>query len=477
MEEKKLGLFPMIAAILAGMIGSGVYDIAYQMGSVSSPGGAIVAWIVCFVGMLFFVLSLQNLLDKEPEGDGMYIYARKLFGPLGEFMSAWGYWISGWVGNIAFATMMMIALGTFIPALGDTGTSWPAIIIASVFMWLIFLLVNHGVENAMIVNSVLSVIKVCPLVIFIFMTIGSFNMGVFTTDFWTNFAGNAAAAGTGFDLASVSSQATNVMLTLIWLFMGVESAALMANRAKSKAIASKATIIGLSIGTFLLFVVAMIPYGLMSADELVALGEPSVGKLFELYMGPIGAQIVEACIIVSIAGCWLSYTMMPTESTQILADDKLLPAIWGKKNKHGTATFSLFITTLLAQILLISMHFTDNAYNLGFSLSGSSILVTWVMITAYNMVRAIKHPEEPGRVRNIILGAIGTIYMLYAMFISGLVYIMMLAVPFVVGFIFYYQARKQDGVEKVFNTKEIIAVVVLVAFAIVSLVMLATGIV
>ncbi len=28
-SEKKLGLLPMVAAILAGMIGSGVYDIAY----------------------------------------------------------------------------------------------------------------------------------------------------------------------------------------------------------------------------------------------------------------------------------------------------------------------------------------------------------------------------------------------------------------------------------------------------------------
>ena len=65
-SEKKLGLLPMVAAILAGMIGSGVYDIAYQLGTVTSPGGAIVAWAVCFVGMLLFVLSLQNLLQKEP---------------------------------------------------------------------------------------------------------------------------------------------------------------------------------------------------------------------------------------------------------------------------------------------------------------------------------------------------------------------------------------------------------------------------
>ncbi len=74
-------------------------------------------------------------------------------------------------------------------------------------------------------------------------------------------------------------QVTDSMLSIIWLFMGVESAALMSKRAKSKAVASKASIIGLFVGTALLFICAMIPYGLMSAEEFVALGEPSIGKI------------------------------------------------------------------------------------------------------------------------------------------------------------------------------------------------------
>ena len=217
-SEKKLGLLPMVAAILAGMIGSGVYDIAYQLGTVTSPGGAIVAWAVCFVGMLLFVLSLQNLLQKEPGGDGMFCYAQKLFGPLGEFMSAWGYWISGWVGNIAFATMMMIALGTFFPVLGDTGTSWGSIAIASAFMWLMFLLISKGVENAMILNAAVTVVKVIPLVVFIGVTVFFFNFDIFATDFWSNFAGNVDL-GQGFDLGSVFGQVTDSMLSIIWLFM------------------------------------------------------------------------------------------------------------------------------------------------------------------------------------------------------------------------------------------------------------------
>lgn len=279
-------------------------------------------------------------------------------------------------------------------------------------------------------------------------------------------------------LARCSVKSQTLCSLLSGCSWGVESAALMSKRAKSKAVASKASIIGLFIGTALLFICAMIPYGLMSAEEFVALGEPSIGKILELYVGPIAAQLVEACIIIiSIAGAWLAYTIMPTESTQILADDHLLPARWGKTNQNGTAMFSLFVTTLLAQLLLITMHFTEDAYNFGFSLSSSAILVTWVMITAYNTVRSIKHPEEQGRVRNIIIGAVGTLYMLYAMFVSGIEYIMLLSIPFLIGVIFLYQARKEAGLEKVFNTKEIIAIVVLAVFAAVSLTMFVMGMV
>ena len=59
-ERKKLGFFPMFASILAGMIGSGVYDLSYQLGLVASPGAVIIAWAVCFIGMLTFTLSLMN---------------------------------------------------------------------------------------------------------------------------------------------------------------------------------------------------------------------------------------------------------------------------------------------------------------------------------------------------------------------------------------------------------------------------------
>lgn len=472
-ERKKLGFFPMFASILAGMIGSGIYDISYQLGTVASPGAAIVAWAICFIGMLTFVLSLMNLLNKEPEGDGLYVYANKACGPLGEFMSGWGYWMSGWIGNIAFATMMMIALATFFPVLGDTGTSWPSIIIASVVMWGMFFFINRGVEDAMIINAILTVLKIVPLVLFFVVVVVSFNFGVFTTNFWTNFAGNVAHGG--FDARSVFDQVTNSIMSLVWVFMGIEAAALMSGRAKSKGIAARATVMGLATGTVLMFIISMLPYGIMTADEFVALGEPSVARMLELYLGPIGGYFVSGAMVLSIFGSWLYYTMGPTESILILSDHGLLPKKFGELNDKGVPTFSLFLTTLLANLLLISMHFTEDAYNFGYSLSASAILITWVFITVYQVKRSIQHPDEPGRIKELVIGLIGCVYFFYAMFVSGISYILLCGVLYVVGFFFYYRGRKAAGTEQVFNSREKLAVVAVCVAAVAGIVMYAMG--
>ncbi len=471
--RKKVGFFPLVGSILAGMIGSGIYDISYQLGLVASPGAAIVAWAICFIGMLTFVLSLMNLLNKEPEGDGLYIYANKAAGPLGEFMSGWGYWLSGWIGNIAFATMMMIALATFFPSLGDTGTSWPSIIIASVVMWLMFLFINRGVENAMIINAILTILKIIPLILFFVVVVVSFNFGVFTTDFWTNFAGNVVHGG--FDAGSVFDQVTNSMMSIIWVFMGIEAAALMSGRAKNKSIAARATVTGLAAGTVLMFIISMLPYGIMSADEFVALGEPSVARILELYLGTAGGYIVSGAMVLSIFGSWIQYTLGPTESVLILSEHGLLPKKFGELNGKGVPTFSLFLTTLLANLLLISMHFTEDAYNFGYSLSASAILITWVFITIYQVKRSLQHPEEPGRMKELVIGLIGCVYFFYAMFVSGISYILLCGVLYVVGFFFYYKARKDAGVDEVFNGREKLAVAAVCIAAVVGVVMYAMG--
>ena len=121
------------------------------------------------------------------------------------------------------------------------------------------------------------------------------------------------------------------------------------------------------------------------------------------------------------------------------------------------------------------MHFTEDAYNFGFSLSASAILITWVFITVYQVKRSIQHPNEPGRVKELVIGFIGCAYFFYAMFVSGISYILLCGVLYVVGFFFYYRGRKAAGAEQVFNGREKLAVVAVCIAAVAGIVMYAMG--
>ena len=93
------------------------------------------------------VFALNNLSEKRPDLEaGIFSYAGAGFGPMGEFISGWSYWLSAWLGNIAFATMLMSALGTFFPVFSN-GQNLTSIIVAIIFCWVLTLLVNSRGGN------------------------------------------------------------------------------------------------------------------------------------------------------------------------------------------------------------------------------------------------------------------------------------------------------------------------------------------
>lgn len=111
--------------------------------------------------------------------------------PLGEFISGWAYWLSAWLGNLVFVTMLMSAIGTFIPVFKG-GSNLPSIIVAIIFCWALTFLVNNGVESASFVNTIGTFCKVVPLIMFVII---SFKSGMFTADFWGRVA-NKLSKGT-----------------------------------------------------------------------------------------------------------------------------------------------------------------------------------------------------------------------------------------------------------------------------------------
>lgn len=128
-EEKKLGLFALIALVIGSMIGGGAFNLASDMASGAGAGAILIGWIITGVGMIALAFSFQNLTTKRPDLDGgIFTYAREGFGHFMGFNSGWGYWFAALLGNVAYGTLLFSAVGYFIkPKLMSTAPHLPTI--------------------------------------------------------------------------------------------------------------------------------------------------------------------------------------------------------------------------------------------------------------------------------------------------------------------------------------------------------------
>ncbi|MDP3899366.1 MAG: amino acid permease, partial [Mesorhizobium sp.] len=98
----KLRLGALTALVIGSMVGSGVFSLPQNMAAGAAPLAIIIGWGITAVGMLALVFVYQSLATRKPDLDaGPYAYAKAGFGPFVGFNSAWGYWISAWVGNVS----------------------------------------------------------------------------------------------------------------------------------------------------------------------------------------------------------------------------------------------------------------------------------------------------------------------------------------------------------------------------------------
>ncbi|MDR0299568.1 MAG: amino acid permease, partial [Streptococcaceae bacterium] len=196
MEENKkgIGLAALVALIVSGAIGGGVFNLANDLAGGATPGGALVSWVIVGLGILLLVLAFNHLIVNKPELSGVSDYARAGFGDLVGFISGWGYWLSAWFGNIAFAVLLMTSVDFFFPgvfASKNGSLTILSVIVVSLVMWGLTLLVSNGVEGAAVINAIVLIAKLIPLAIFAIAAIVSFKAGVFTAHFWQNVSMNA----------------------------------------------------------------------------------------------------------------------------------------------------------------------------------------------------------------------------------------------------------------------------------------------
>lgn len=469
-NKKGIGLFALIAIVVSSSIGSGIFDMSRDLANAAHPGPALIAWVIVGLGILALSLSMSNLVIRRPELEGIFVYAEEGFGKYAGFISGWGYWLAAWLGNVAFATILMSAIGYFYPPL-ESGQSVLAILLASVVSWALTYIVIQGVESASVVNAVVMVCKLIPLFTFIVVSVILFKGHLFTSDFWGNVQDNVNNGIGG----SILDQIQNCIIVMVWVFVGIEGAAMLSSRARVKSDAAKATIVGVSILLVVYILASMLPYGYFSQEELAEINSPALVYIFKDMVGEWGGTFISLGLIISILGAWISWTLLPGETIFLMTKRDLLPRSWGKLNSKNSPAFALILTNVFVQIFLVTLLFTSEAYNMAYSLCTVAIMISYMFVGLYQMKYSYQNISDEGNTKQFIFGLVAFLFQFFAVILAGINFLLLVLIAYVPGIFFYIKAQKESGREERLTSSEMIWTIIIVGGALVSVAMLAMG--
>jgi arginine:ornithine antiporter / lysine permease len=466
--SNKLRLGSLVALVIGSMVGSGVFSLPQNMATGAGPLAILIGWAITAVGMLALVFVYQSLAVRKPDLDaGPYAYAKAGFGPFIGFNSAWGYWISAWVGNVSYAVIVFSALSYFFPAFGD-GNTWQAVLGASILLWLIHILILAGIRQAAIVNVIVTVAKIAPIVLFVGIVAVSFKLDVWSLDF--SGLGNV-------DLGSVATQVKSTMLVTLWVFIGIEGASVFSGRAERRRDIATATVLGFFTCLALYALVSLLSLGILSQPELAALKNPSMAGVLEAVVGPWGAIVINIALVVSVVGAFLSWTLLAAEIPHAAAQDGTMPKFFGRESDRGVPSTSLLITNLLVQGFLVITLFAQSTYQALFYIASTAILIPYIFSGAYAAKLAITGEGYGAGERRswpLLAGLLATVYGGWLVYAAGPAYLFMCAILFAPGIVFYVWARREAD-QRVFHPVEILLAAALASLGVVAAYSIWTG--
>ena len=469
-ENQKMKLGTLTAMVVGGMVGAGVFSLPRNFAQATGVYGALIAWTIAGAGMLMLAFVFQTLANRKPDLDaGVYAYARAGFGPYLGFFSAFGYWASACVGNASYWILINSTLGALFPALGD-GNTITAVLISTAGIWAFYFMVLRGVKEAAAINKIVTIAKVIPLLIFLFLAIFAFKPDVFADNLW--------GGGDAGNYGNLFSQVKATMLVTVFVFLGIEGASNYSRFAEKRSDVGKATVMGF-LGVLALFAsVSILAYGVMPREEIAMLRQPSVAGVLESIVGRWGAIFISVGLVVSVLGAYLAWALMSAEVLSIAAKKNDMPAFLARENANQVPAAALLMSSLMVQLIVVATLFSADAFTFALSLTSHLSLIPFLLSAAYALKLVTTketYAQDPSSLnKDLLVAVLAVIYTLFLVFAGGLKFLVLGFLVYAPGTVLYYMTRREQG-KQLFTPMEWLVFAVSVIGALAALHGLITG--
>jgi APA family basic amino acid/polyamine antiporter len=365
--KKQLGLWTSTSLVVGNMIGAGVFMMPAALAKFGSI--SLVGWVCASIGAFLLSKVFSNLSKLLPAADGgPYAYSQKGLGDFAGFLVAWCYLVSVWCTNAAITVSFISAMSTFIPALATD--SLLAAFTGLATIWFLTWINSLGILTSGKLQLVTTVLKIVPIVL-----IGV--IGLFYIQ-WNHFL--------PFNTSGTSSFAAITATTAItfFAFLGIECATIPSGSvANSAATVAKATTLGTLIATVVYIVSTVSIMGMIPAAQLKKSVTPFADAAIMIFGQ--GAQYwVSAGVAIAAFGALNGYILIQGQLPAAIANDKLFPAIFGRKNSKGVPALGVMISSVFVSVFMI-MNYTKGLveqFQFLILLTTSTIIIPYVFCTA-----------------------------------------------------------------------------------------------
>lgn len=401
-KNSKLGIFTLIALVTGNMIGSGVFMLPADLARVGSI--SLFSWVFTTIGSIMLALVFSKMSSLIPKTGGPYAYAQHSFGNFIGFQLAISYWIAVVLSNAAVAIAFVGYLRIFFPILTSTFLST---LIALALIWILTLINIKGIHAAGKVQLVTMILKCGALLFVAILGWWFFHPEYLKESFNVSHKSNFSA----FSYAST--------LTL-WAFIGMESATIPAGDVKNpKRNIPLATMIGVGIAALIYIASSAVIMGLLPAAILANSAFPFAAAA-EVICGKWGQWIIGCGAIISCLGTLNGWILVQGQIAMAIADDKLFPKIFAKRNKANVPAIGIIISSIIMSVFLLlttKPNLVDQ-FQFIILITTTAFLVTY-FYSAISLIMIIKGNRRIKDLAYLIITSLAACYAFWAMFGSG----------------------------------------------------------
>ena len=360
---RQLGFWMCLALVVGNMIGSGVFLLPASL----APYGlnSILGWIFTASGGVLLAIVFAALARVYPQAGGPYLYPRLAFGECCGFVMAWGYWMSVWVGNAAIAIGSVASLSELVPALRTTQGA-PALT-AVAMIWILTYVNWRGVKQVGVIQLVTTVLKLMPLLAVIILAIVLLGRA------------DASLIKVEPQPFTVSAMTAAAILTL-WPLLGLESATVPAeNVIDPERNIPRSTLWG-TIVTAIIYVIACSAVILLIPGSQLKDSNAPFADVMRLFWGDWAASAVALFVFISGFGALNGWILIQGEMPRVLAREKIFPELFAHESRYRTPDYSLFITSTLVTIVMLTNYSGSmvNVFTFIILISTSAYLVMYL---------------------------------------------------------------------------------------------------